>query len=112
MLYRGLSVRDGICSMVDKVIPIILTETARRNTNTECTLHFCLDLRDTILIAFVGIARQKCGVVFLRVMRFQPCAIEGIKGDANSMAAIETIRGGVLNDLPYFFSRWHTLILG
>jgi len=86
--------------MIEVIIPIVLTESTGCDTNSECTFHLGFDLRNAILVALVGIAGEESCVVFLRVMRFQPCAIEGIKSDADSVRGVEQICRGIVNDCP------------
>lgn len=107
MLDGGQCIGDGVGIMIEVVIPIVLTESTGCNTNSKCSLHLSLDLRYAILIAFVCIAGQERRVVFLWVMRLQPCAIEGIKGNADCVTTIEAIAGGIFDDLPNLFSGGH-----
>ena len=76
MLDGGQCIGDGVGVMIDVIITIVLTESTEGDANSKCSLHLSLDLCNSILVSFVSVAREEGRVVFLRVMGFQPCAIE------------------------------------
>lgn len=100
MLDGSQCVGNRVGFVIEVIIPIVLTESAGCDANPECTLHLCFDLRNAILVSFVSVAGEEGRVVFLRVMRFQPCAIEGVEGDTDSVRGVEQICRGVVNDCP------------